>query len=139
MDTNDLVKKLKVDPIYPHHYLISVGIKNMISSDPGKIYLKHGPIYFNNDDVEKLRNSILLSKDKLFVTDIKTSLEIHNVSNLVSTIAGMKLAAKINNCSLHHFSSEFKITDDYEWFKILVNSCNKITSQRRLLDDSRIG
>ena len=123
---------LKVDPSFPHHYIFSVGVKSMLSSNPGEFFLKHGPIHFTNEDVEKVQNAVILTKDDLYQLIYKTTnkeiLQVTDCADIVNQISMMKFAAAANNCTLHHYSTE-DFMDDYRNFFItyveLVNTNNK--------------
>lgn len=119
--------ELKTDPKFPYHYLISVGIRDMFSKDRGKLYLKHGPLQFTNNDVSNVQSSVMLSKDKLFKTTNREAMDNFNVAGLVGSIHGMLMAATANQCTVHHFSSETPIDDDYwEGFVNLANTNKSI-------------
>ena len=114
---------LKIDPKLPYHYFISVAVRTMKSSTPGKIYLKHGPLKFTNDDVKKMQDASLMTKDKLFPTSNKEAVEMFNVGELVHGIWGMGMAAAANDCTVHHFSSDCEFPDDFwEGFVERANS-----------------
>jgi len=104
---------LKTDPKFPYHYFISVGIKPMISDAPGKMFLKHGPLKFTNDDVQRMQDASLMTKDKLFKTTNKEAMAMYNVEEITHAVWGMCIAANANQCTVHHFSSDFPIPDDY--------------------------
>lgn len=123
--------ELKTDPENPHHYILSVGIHSMISNKAGKMYLKHGPIYFNNEDVDKVRDALMLASDKLFKTTKSEALEIVDKNSLCNSINSMMIAASVNQCSLHHFSSEYEISD--ESLEMIVDSANNSTYLKSLL------
>ena len=82
--------QLKTEPKRPHHYIIGVAVKSMRSSDPGKMYMKYGPVYFTNDDVSRVRDAKVLSEDRLFKTSSHDALEINECSGLVGSISAMK-------------------------------------------------
>lgn len=127
---------LKIDRKLPHHYLITVEVHNMNSKTPGKMFLKHGPLYFSNTDVQNVLSALILSKDRLFETTQKQALENFQCSHIAGSVRGMQLAAHANNCSMHHFSSEFVIDD--EWFVSLVHVANRSEHNRELLKKSLV-
>lgn len=130
---------IKTDSKNPHHYLIGVRINDSIWSDNvGKLRLSYGPIYYTNDDVENLKNALMLSKDKLLHTNLNEALEIFNCSNLQTEIHGMKLAITSNKGSLHHFSSEVKFSDAEEWFESFVEMANTIPKNKQQLKEAKI-
>ena len=127
--------QLNTDPKRPHHYIIGVGIKSMRSKDPGKMYLKYGPVYYTNDDVVKVRDAKILSEDRLFKTSPSDALLINECSQLVHSLTAMKYSAGANDCTLHHFSSEHKLDD--ESFKTLIKAANISKSSMKILKDSQ--
>jgi hypothetical protein len=122
---------LKTDPKFPYHFLISVGIRDMYSENRGKLFLKHGPLFFTNDDVERLQSASMLSVDKLFPTNKKEAIAIHGVGELINSIHCMLMAAAANMCTMHHFSSDILIEEDY--WETFVNLANKNEHERRKL------
>jgi len=132
-----MIKTLKTDRKLPHHYLIGVGIHPMTArKEAGKLFLKYGPLYFHNKDVDRLRDANMMAEDKVFKTTQKEALEMYDVGSLVSSISSMQLASAANQCTIHHFSSAYKMTD--EDFVTLVTAANISPSTRRLLDESDI-
>jgi len=129
---------LKTKNDLPHHYIIGVIMEPMTSGkSAGQMILKYGPLYFHNDDVDRLRDALLLSQDKLFPTSTQDALSIHKVKGLVGAINGMKLACSVNLGTMHHFSSAEEMDEDI--FLMIVNLANKNKEGRKLLDDSKIG
>ena len=58
---------------------------------------------------------------------------------LVMTFAGLKIAAKTNDATLHHFSCEVEIPDAISYFTWLVQAANKKNSyERKQLDGAKI-
>jgi hypothetical protein len=135
--------KLKVDPNLPHHYIIGVAMRDMLSSTPGKMFLKYGPLYFTNDDVERVGDAATLSQDEIYKGIYKMSnsdiCDLNECSELVKTLWGLKMAAMVNHATLHHFSCEVELTDANEFFEGFVKRANKFESERRKLHESKIG
>jgi hypothetical protein len=135
--------ELKVDPKFPHHYIIGVAIHAMTSGTPGKLWLKYGPVYFTNKDVKKVKDACHLSGDKIY-TDIykMTKSDIYRLTDcteLVLSLIGLKMAAEVNQATLHHFSTEIKLPDPEKFFCHFVNSANiESSSERKKLNASRI-
>jgi hypothetical protein len=120
---------LKTDPNLPHHYIIGIGIYNDLRKENlGKLYLKYVPLYFHNKDVENLSNAMLLMDDKMYTEIYKTSrkelLEVNECLELVNTISSLKFAAKANNVTLHHFSTETEIETPEEFFEGFIQRAN---------------
>ena len=128
--------KLKVDPKLPYHYIIGVGVKPSHDFKPGELFLKYGPVRFTNKDVGKVQDAKILSEDKLFKTSRADAIKIHGCTDLIYSISTMKISASVNQCTLHHFSSEFPIDD--EEFETIVNVANFSDSSRDFLRNSRI-
>ena len=124
---------LKIDDKLFYHFFISVGIKDMYAVDRGKMFLKHGPLKFTNDEVKLMQQAALMSKDKLFKTTNKEALEMYDMSELSSSIGAMQIAAAANQCTIHHFSSDFEINDDY-WEGFVERANNNKFERRKLLD-----
>lgn len=132
-----MLRELKTDSKLPHHYLIGIGMHPITAGkEAGKIFLKYGPLYFHNNDVDRLRDAVMMAEDKVFKTTQREASKMYNVGGLIASISAMKMSASTNQCTLHHFSSEFKMYD--ESFETLVTAANNSPSTRRLLDDSKI-
>lgn len=134
---------LKVDLENPHHYIIGVAMRDMLSKDAGTIYMKYGPVYFTNDDVEKVGDSLTLLNDKIY-SDIykvkpKEIYEMLDCHDLIMSLIGLRIAANANAATLHHFSVSDPLPDAEKFFEGYVERANKKeTSERRGLDESRI-
>jgi hypothetical protein len=77
-----------------------------------------------------------MSVDKVFKTTPKEASEMYECRELVVAINGLKLAASANQATLHHFSCEFEIPDD--WWEGYINNANSVESIREQLDAARI-
>lgn len=105
--------EIKTDPKLFHHYIIAVGIHPATAGEQaGKMFLKYTPIYFTNDDVESMQHAYMLTKDKLFKTTNAEAVKGVGCEELSSAIAGIKMGAFANQCTLHHFSSEVELKED---------------------------
>jgi len=128
---------IKADPNRPHHYLIGVAVYPATNrKNAGKMYVKYGPLYFNHKDIEELQHAVMMVKDKVFKTTNKEALEMSERRELVLDISSMQLASHHNQCTLHHFSSDLLIDDDY--FDLIVKLANTIDSYKDLLYKSSI-
>lgn len=130
--------KLKADPKLAHHYIIGVAVHPMKASPEmrGKMFLKYGPVYFHHNDIKNLQDAALMSVDKVFKTTSKEACEMYDCRQIVVALSGLKMAAAANEATLHHFSSEFEIPED--WWEGFVKNCNRIESMRKQLDESRM-
>lgn len=108
----------------------------MHSEERGKMHLKHGPLKFTNDDVMQVQSAKMLSEDKLFPTKSKDAMETFGVTDLVQSIWSMMMAAAANNCTVHHFSSDYEIDDDY--WPGFVNRANTNEFERGKLLGAKI-
>jgi hypothetical protein len=126
------IYELKADPKLPHHYFVAVEMKPMNSNNAGKMFLKYRPFYLNHSQIEKFRDIALLTQDKLFQTSQVEALEMYGLRDVAKEFAMLKLSAKVNQCTMHHFSSEFEI--DEEWFASFVDQANssKISKEKLL-------
>jgi hypothetical protein len=123
--------QLNIDERRPHHFIIGVAQYELRSSKRGQIYLKYGPLRFTNADVKRLQDASLLSRDEVFRTTNEEAIKIHGVEEFVSTFSAMQLSAAVNQCTLHHFSSEHDIDD--EWFEEFVKLANENKEAEELL------
>lgn len=135
--------ELKVDPIFPHHYIIGVAVQSMKSGNPGKIFLKYGPIYFQNDDVQKVADALTLLDDKLYTEIYKMRAgeiyETMDCNEIIMALIGLKIAAQANAATLHHFSTEAPLPDAEKFFDGYVDRANDPnSSERKHLNESRI-
>jgi hypothetical protein len=127
---------LKVDPKLPHHYIIGVAARTARSSKPGELYMKYGPVYFTNKDVGRVQDAKILSEDKLFQTSPSDAVKIHECGDLVCGLWSLRMSANVNDCTVHHFSSEYELDDDV--FVTLVKVANFSKSSKELLNKSII-
>jgi hypothetical protein len=115
--------EIKTDPKNIHHYIIAVHIFPATAGEnAGKYHLKYKPIHFTNDDVEDMQQAAMLSVDKLFKTSDSEALATVDKTEFGRNMSMLFLAASVNQCTLHHFSSEFEI--DEETFDVYVKSAN---------------
>ena len=131
--------ELKADIKRPHHYFIAVASRSASSglNRSGELFLKYGPMYFHHTDIENLRDVAIRTQDKLFPTSQLEALDMYEgLKEKVVLFSMMKVSSKVNLCSLHHFSSEHLIEDD--WFASLVKNANKIKTEREYLTSAEI-
>jgi hypothetical protein len=126
---------IKADKRLFHHYIIGVGMHDHIKSEKcGQFYLKYGPVHFTHDDIENVRDAVMLSKDEVFKTTSKEAAALYGCNDLISTLYSMKYACRANKVTMHHFSSECELEDDF--FISMVESAHKIESFRQKLKES---
>jgi len=133
--------QIKTDPNRPYHYIIGVRIKDSIKSkNSGKMYLSYGPVTFTNEDVENFKQALILTQDPLLKTNMQDALEIYNCAEISHIIYAMKLSARTNNATLHHFSFEEEITDEDadSWFGMFIETANNLPEQKQKLLESII-
>lgn len=134
--------KLKTDPRYPYHYIIGVAMKQLQSKEPGKIYLKYGPLAFKNEDVEKMSEAITLSGDKIYTDIYRVSKQelcnMFGCTELIISFIGMREACRANMATMHHFSSDFELPNPEQYFEGLVERANQFKKERDYLESSRI-
>lgn len=126
--------KLKVDPENPHHYMIGVAMETMRGANPGRMFLKYGPVHFTNDDVEKVGDAAELLKDKIYMDIYKMKpreiYETMECNDIIMSLIGLKLAAQTNHATIHHFSSPCPIPDAEKFFEGYVDRANKNKHER---------
>ena len=128
---------IKTDSKLFHHYIIAVHIFPATSGEnAGKYHLKYKPIHFTNDDIEDVQQAAMLSVDKLFKTSDSEALALVGKSEFGKSLSMLFLASNVNQCTLHHFSSEFEI--DEETFDMFVGSANYSNHSRQILLNSII-
>lgn len=120
------------------HYFIAVGVKTPFTAEPGKLFLKYVPIALSEEAVESIKKAELLSKDRVFETSIVDALKNFDCYSEAVTYSQMRAAARINNCTVHHFSTEFEIPDAEKYFDNMVDRANKYKYERNLLEESKI-
>jgi hypothetical protein len=130
------IPTLKTDKSLPHHYLIGVAAHNMRSKNVGQFFLKYGPIYYSNNDVERMSNVISRCTDKIYVQSQIEAAKAENCTGLIASISAMKLSCNANDCTMHHFSSAEKFDDDS--FVLLVKLANTDKVSRKKLMEARI-
>lgn len=100
------------------------------------MYLKHGPLKFTNEDVKKMQDAALMTKDKLFPTTNKEAVAMFGVGELVHSVWAMGVAAAANECTMHHFSSDSPFPDDF-WHGF-VDRANENQFEKEKLFNARI-
>jgi|WetSurSiteA1Bulk_404760.scaffolds.fasta_scaffold00793_6 hypothetical protein len=130
---------LKVEPLRNHHYIISIGIHPATASmeQAGKFYLKYRPIHFTNDDILNVAKARTTIEDRVFKTKPDEAMKMFNCQELIHNLTMISQGSAANNCTLHHFSADFEIEEDY--FEMLADLANKFPYERELIARSRIG
>lgn len=134
---------LKTDEKFPYHYIIGVNMKDMRSDDPGKMVLKYGPVYFTNEDVEKVSDALTLLNDKIYTDIYKMKpgqvYETMECNDIIMSLIGLRLAAQANAATIHHFSIEVPLPDADQFFEGYVERANEPhSSERKGLNESII-
>jgi len=129
--------KLKTDPKLFYHSIIAIAVHPATSGKfAGKMFLKYRPINFTNEDIEKAQMAAILSVDKLFKTTSAEAVKVADCEELAVELSSFKMAAAANQCTLHHFSSEFEMDEDS--LKSIVNAANTSNYFKEKLKNSRI-
>lgn len=130
---------LKADLKYPHHYII--GVSND-EKHPETIFLKYGPIYFSNDDVEKLNDSLMLLDDKIYTDIYKMSpsdiYDMLGCSSLMMSFISFKLILQSKLAAVYYFPYAFEVSDPYEFFRSYVERANENKLEKEGLKNARI-
>ena len=128
--------KLKTDPKLPYHNIIGVAVHPATAGKKaGKLFLKYN-VPFTNDDVLNIMHAAILSEDKLFKTTNSEAVKAYDCERVAGEMSAMQLSAKANECSLHHFSSEFEVQE--EDLRIIVKLANNHDYYKDLLKKSSI-
>lgn len=137
MKTQRTNHEIKADVKRPHHYFIGVAMHQLTAerSKQGTVFLKYGPLYFHHSDIEDLQHVLMLTQDKIFKTTTKEALSTCK-NDIFHSLYSMLLAARVNQCTIHHFSSDLIIEDEY--FELIVNLSNTCESHKDLLYKSKI-
>lgn len=134
--------KLKTDPDFPHHYIISVAIEPMTSDNAGQMILRYGPIHCTNKDLKNVEDALILCDDKIYREIYHmTSNAIYKMmgcNKLILSFIGINIASKANSATTHHFLYTDEIPNAYEFFKGYVKRANKSKHEREGLKDARI-
>lgn len=130
------IYELKADPKLPHHYFIAVAVRQMNSSKPGEMFLKYRPFYLHHSQIEKFQDVALLVQDRLFKTTQKEALMMHGLYETATSFAMFRLSSSVNQCTVHHFSSENEIEE--EWFEVFIKSANISKSAKEQLFNARV-
>lgn len=131
-----ILSKVGYDSELPHHYIFGVRVHDMKSKDAGQLYLKYGPIYFNNKDIEKVRNIVYRISDKVFEQTESEALNIEGCQDLVCSILYMQVSCRANDCTMHHVSTSFELKD--EDVVTFINSCNYSKESKQKLMEAII-
>jgi hypothetical protein len=128
---------IKTDPKVYHHYIIAVAVHAATSGElAGKMYLKYVPIHFTNDDIKEMQYAAIISNDKLFKTTSSEAIKAIGREKLAASISGVCMSAALNQCSLHHFQSNYEM--DEKDFETIVNAANISDYFKEKLRSSRI-
>lgn len=127
---------LKIDKDRPYHFIIGVCMKQLPSKDAGQVYLKYGPVRFTNQDVANVRDATVMINDKWIKVKQGQALDNFECRGLVCNLSAMRYSVRANQGTMHHFSSEFEIDD--EFFDTFVKQSNKFEDIKQKLEDSKI-
>lgn len=127
---------LQVEKERPIHYIIGVCIKQLPSKDAGQMYLKYGPVRFTNQDVANVRDAKLMANDGWIKVKQSQALENFECRELVCTLSAMKYSVRANMGTMHHFSSNIEIDD--EFFENFVRDANRFEDIKKKLMDARV-
>ena len=83
-----------------------------------------------------MQNAAMLANDKLFKTSNSEAIESVGCERLACELSSIKLSAVANQCTLHHFSTEFETDGDS--FKIITNLANDHDYYKDLLKKSKM-
>ena len=136
--TENYWNSLNIDKNRPYHYLIGVCVHSAQSGkNAGKLYLKYGPVKFTNHDIANVRDALRMANDGWIKVDQSQALKNFGCRDLVCMISAMLYSLRANMGTLHHFSSEFELEN--EFFEKMVKRANNSKHDRDLLSRSEVG
>ena len=118
-----------------YHYIIGVATYPATSKKAGKFYMK----YFIKYSKEVLEEIILVEtmvRNKMWPTTYEEALKGTKHIKIINNFNGLLIAARINQTTLHHFITDFEVEEKF--FSEIVELANKVESQKKLLDESKI-
>lgn len=127
---------VKGDPCFPHHYVFTVGVKDLKSENRGKFFIKHGPIYFHHEQLSQMSYAFQRMEDEVFRQNEEEALRAEGVYELILQLLLMRMSAKANNCTIHHMTFENRIRDNH--LLSIVRSANIDNSMLKNLLESEI-
>lgn len=129
--------KVKYDPNRSHHYFIGVArYPQTAAKRAGKMFLKYGPVYFRNEDINKYRDALIRYSDQVFKQTLEEALKLEGVYELSTTLATMKLSCIANECTMHHFSSSTKFGESE--LASFIELCNTDEKSKKLLEEAKV-
>lgn len=132
--SNNFLPKYSKD--LPHHYFFSVAMYPITSKNAGKMYMKYGPVYVHNDDIDRVCRAMVRMNDEVFKQSPSEAMEIEECSELGHTMAAMRVSTVVNNCTMHHLSSREKLDD--ETLVEFVEMANTCADLKQKLMESKI-
>lgn len=120
----------------PHHYFIGVAVKPANSSAPGEFYLKYGPVYVDNETIDRICDSLMRMNDEVYKQTPEEAMKIEGCFDLGVELSMMKVSCEVNQCTIHHISTAEKWDD--EMLVEFVKMANNSKELRKKLEESRI-
>ena len=119
-----------------YHYIIGVASYQALAGEKaGKLFMKYF-LSYSKEEVQEFALAKTMVENEMWSTTYEEALKGTKCKGLLGNLYGLQLAAQINQATLHHFTSNFKIKE--EFFKNLIDLANTSKIQRELLDKSRI-
>ena len=119
--------------------LFGVAVKSAKCGDnAGKFFLKYGPIYYQEKDLENTKEAKFLFEDKLLPSGITRdqACEITGCDSLLRTFSMFVRSCDANDATMHLFKTEEKLEEDY--IEMLIENANNHKSFRKILNNSKI-
>lgn len=120
----------------PHHYFIGVAVRTARSERAGELYLKYGPIYVNNDMIDRVCDALMRMNDEVFKQTPTEAMKIEGCYQLGTELSMMKVSCEVNDCTIHHISTAEEW--DEEMIKEFVRMANNSDELRKKLKESRV-
>jgi len=91
---------------------------------------------YSKEEMQEFTLAKTMVENEMWSTTYEEALKGTKCNGLLGNLYGLQIASQINQTTLHHFTANFKIKE--EFFKNLVDLANTSKIQRELLDKSRI-
>ena len=119
-----------------YHYIIGVASYHALAGEKaGKLFMKYF-LSYSNEEMQEFTLAKTMVENEMWSTTYEEALKGTKCKGLLGNLYGLELASQINQVTLHHFTTNFKMEEKF--FENLVNLANIDKNQKKLLDKSRI-
>jgi len=119
-----------------YHHIVGVATHpSLAGKKAGKLYMKYF-LSYSKEEIQEFSLAKTMVENEMWSTTYEEALKGTKCKGLLGNLYGLQVASQINQVTLHHFTTNFKIKE--EFFKNLVDLANISKTQRELLNKSRI-